>query len=94
MNIGTHQTHCCVIHGCKYNDDNCPIERGIIRQEYLCEDCCDNWLPDKEIIKVKWKLIDKAMSGEDVYKMNKLFDSLDGIEDKQTFLVECLKLLG
>jgi hypothetical protein len=25
---GVHLTHCCAIHGCKYGDDDCPVERG------------------------------------------------------------------
>jgi hypothetical protein len=36
---GAHRTHCCVAHGCKYGDRNCPVETGRIQQEYLCEDC-------------------------------------------------------
>lgn len=38
-NVGTHQTHCCVIHGCKYGDKECPVVSKEIMQEYLCEDC-------------------------------------------------------
>ena len=25
MNVGVHQTHCCVVHGCKYGDEDCPV---------------------------------------------------------------------
>jgi len=38
-NVGTHRTHCCLIHGCKYGDPNCPVVDGEVMQEYLCEDC-------------------------------------------------------
>lgn len=38
-NIGTHQTHCCKIHGCKYGDDECPVVDSSIIQAYPCEDC-------------------------------------------------------
>lgn len=35
-----HDAHCCVIHGCKYGDKDCPVllgqERGI-----ECEECED-----------------------------------------------------
>lgn len=34
-----HQQHCCVIHGCKYMDKNCPVAHGVIKQKYICEDC-------------------------------------------------------
>lgn len=43
---GVHQTHCCVKHGCKYGNRNCPVELGIIAQDYPCEDC-DNETKDK-----------------------------------------------
>ncbi len=39
--IGVHRTHCCVIHGCKYGDRDCPVKLANITQEYLCEDCTD-----------------------------------------------------
>ena len=40
MNIGTHQTHCCIIHGCKYGEDeDCPVVTGKVIQTYFCEDC-------------------------------------------------------
>lgn len=38
-NLGVHQTHCCSIHGCKYGDEDCPVVRGVIIQDYPCEDC-------------------------------------------------------
>lgn len=39
-NIGTHRTHCCAQHGCKYSyDSDCPVETGAITQEYRCEWC-------------------------------------------------------
>ena len=34
MNIskyGVHRTHCCILHGCKYGDDDCPVVSGEIR---------------------------------------------------------------
>jgi len=36
---GVHRTHCCVKHGCKYNDKDCPVVSGEIKQDYLCESC-------------------------------------------------------
>ena len=39
--VGTHQTHCCQRHGCKYSyqGDACPVETGDIVQTYPCEQC-------------------------------------------------------
>lgn len=41
-NVGVHATHCCVLHGCKYSDDDCPVVNQIVKQEYACEDCSDD----------------------------------------------------
>jgi len=37
--IGTHRLECCILHGCKYDDDKCPVATGIVRQVYICEEC-------------------------------------------------------
>lgn len=34
-----HTTHCCVVHGCKYGDDDCHVANGKTKQDSLCEDC-------------------------------------------------------
>jgi hypothetical protein len=36
---GVHQTHCCIKHGCKYGDEDCPVASGEIKQDYVCEWC-------------------------------------------------------
>ena len=38
-NVEVHRTHCCREHGCKYDNDDCPVERGEIKQAYPCEWC-------------------------------------------------------
>lgn len=34
-----HTGHCCVKHGCKYSDPQCPVENKKLLQEYPCEWC-------------------------------------------------------
>lgn len=43
-NLGVHVTHCCLDHGCKYRDDDCPVFTGAAAQMYECEDC-DGQMP-------------------------------------------------
>jgi len=38
---GAHEGHCCVLHGCKYGDEDCPVVTKETKQKYLCE-CCDD----------------------------------------------------
>lgn len=39
MGIGTHTSHCCKQHGCKYGNADCPVEFYGYAQEYPCEFC-------------------------------------------------------
>ena len=46
--MGTHRSHCCVYHGCKYGDDEtqCPVFGGRLTQDHPCETC--DWV-DSEV---------------------------------------------
>jgi len=35
----THKSHCCILHGCKYGEKECPVVIGDIEQEEICEYC-------------------------------------------------------
>ena len=38
--LDVHTEHCCLIHGCKYGDDeNCTVATKQKRQSFPCEDC-------------------------------------------------------
>ena len=37
--VGDHAYNCCIVHGCKYGDNNCPVTIGIIRQKHICATC-------------------------------------------------------
>lgn len=39
--ILVHQGHCCLAHGCKYGDKDCPVVLGKVVQSYPCEVCGD-----------------------------------------------------
>jgi hypothetical protein len=54
--VECHRTHCCMRHGCKYMDDDCPIASGDLEQEYLCEDCHLEGITRKE--QLKWYATD------------------------------------
>lgn len=42
-----HTEHCCALHGCKYNADDCTVARGV-RQSYPCDYCGESvrWTPE------------------------------------------------
>ncbi len=37
--INVHMKHCCYKHGCKYGDEDCPVQLGIQKQSFPCESC-------------------------------------------------------
>lgn len=56
---GTHIGHCCIIHGCKYGDEDCPVVNGETVQQYTCEYCVDDDINSVEDIQLLLKWIDK-----------------------------------
>ncbi len=36
---GVHINHCCSECGCKYGNDDCPVELDLVKQEHFCMDC-------------------------------------------------------
>ena len=38
-NKNVHTEHCCVVHGCKYGDFDCPVWLGQQKQSFACESC-------------------------------------------------------
>ncbi len=50
-NHGVHAAHCCIKHGCKYGDEDCPVVSGEIKQEYVCEYCSDDGIKSVDEIK-------------------------------------------
>lgn len=39
IEYGVHERHCCVEHGCKYGDDDCPVVLQLTVQDRPCMDC-------------------------------------------------------
>lgn len=35
----SHTEHCCIYHGCKYGNNDCPVETEKSIQSYICESC-------------------------------------------------------
>lgn len=53
-----HFNHCCMLHGCKYGNEDCPVQDGPPFDQIACQDCSDEALgnigsPDRldEIVK-------------------------------------------
>ena len=80
---GVHETHCCIIDGCKYGDKDCPVVLGLIRQKYFCESCRDDYyyisygsqeyfdMEDKVWLKID-KKIKKVKNETRIKKLNRI----------------------
>lgn len=53
---GVHIAHCCLLHGCKYGNEDCPVEKGEVEQAYLCENCGEEGLTQVADIKAMIQL--------------------------------------
>ncbi len=42
INEVNHIKGCCIDHGCKYNNDNCPVVLGEVDQLHSCPECDKN----------------------------------------------------
>jgi hypothetical protein len=76
-NWGVHETHCCVEHGCKYGNEDCPVVIGLIKQKYFCQDCTNN---DNYVINNKFNANlymlndnDKGIAKENLKKLQPIF---------------------
>lgn len=56
MSVGTHQSHCCARHGCKYGKEDCAVETGQVEQSYPCEQCHSSKHLKKEIAQLQEEL--------------------------------------
>lgn len=72
--IGVHRTHCCILHGCKYSDHDCPVTNAEVLQDHLCEFCNDTFFNlDNEIPEILMKDIKKVFLKENrKLKINKI----------------------
>ena len=48
MEKNVHTEHCCVF-GCKYGDTDCPVETGLQKPSYPCEDCYCSYFDIDEV---------------------------------------------
>ena len=61
---GVHQAHCCIKHGCKYGEKDCPVVLGLTIQQYPCEDCGE--AEHKNGINYVKKIIENAINKHNI----------------------------
>ena len=62
-----HAGHCCILHGCKYSYNKCPVVTGKIKQLYLCESCTEyygikDWKTFEKVKIIKLNTADIAVN--------------------------------
>jgi len=84
---GVHRTHCCFQHGCKYGNKDCPVELGLLKQDYPCEMCSLEKEFTIEFAK-NTKLIDflddciSDLESDDIYRLPKLLEKIKSFKNK------------
>lgn len=59
------QSHCCLLHGCKYYDHkDCPVCLGVVKQKYLCDYCGDICYMYESTVDKLWSKIDSLFIKE------------------------------
>lgn len=58
------QSHCCILHGCKYDHKDCPVCLGVVRQKFLCDYCGDICYVDESTVDKLWSKIDSLFIKE------------------------------
>jgi hypothetical protein len=69
-----HTEHCCVIHGCKYGEEDCPVATGKQKQSYLCENCGDFETASDTI--AQWQVINDRIAQLKTKERNSVLDSI------------------
>lgn len=82
---GVHKSHCCVLHGCKYGDEDCPVVLKEIVQLYLCEECDYEGIESVEALKY---------SGFTVEEKKKVIELIKKTEDDTFVKRLSMELLG
>ena len=87
---GVHITHCCSKHGCKYNNEDCPVVLGIVNQDQICEDCYydigDDYEPKENMF------IEAFKKGQENYK--KMLEDIGEIQYVLNILEEQLNTIS
>ncbi|PLS19419.1 hypothetical protein CVD28_03110 [Bacillus sp. M6-12] len=85
---GVHAHHCCIIHGCKYGNDDCPVTNKEVQQVYTCEYCSEEGFKTvqeiKEYILLKEDVKDAKECG--CKNISVSVELLDKILNKQSYM--------
>lgn len=78
-----HETHCCIIHGCKYGEnDACPVYLAKVKQKFLCQICFDFVYNEIKTTSELHKEINKKfLKRNRLYKLNQISKNNDDIRN-------------
>jgi hypothetical protein len=49
-----HMRHCCMVHGCKYGENECPVVNEIAQQDHPCAECKEQEEEEARILQDYW----------------------------------------
>ena len=93
-----HTEHCCVVHGCKYGEEYCPVEQRHKRQSYLCERCVDIFEEDNKQAKLQKQkaeiAVEAAFAGRKLTTEEKVKPKLRAIVEEAGMEITLKLLIG
>lgn len=83
--FAVHISHCCVKHGCKYSEPDCPVVNGEVQQTHVCEDCSNEGI-DK---------VEELLQKKDMNKLQEIFKQHENKtgENNEVLLNKLVKLI-
>jgi hypothetical protein len=80
-----HTEHCCILHGCKYRDEDCTVTTRKARQSYDCEECEGDQVEvtDEMITRAKKQYFEtiKYWAPESLYNPEMVTDLMERVID-------------
>ena len=80
-------SHCCILHGCKYLYDDCPVANGTVVQDHPCYDCSMEGIKGLKELKFKQAASVMEISSTDGDFMVALIDFLNSYPAKPDSVV-------
>jgi hypothetical protein len=73
-------SHCCVLHGCKYGHNDCPVVTKSVAQEYPCENCGHEGIDSLKELNFRQEAVGMEIRTTDKKFMLELIDFLNSYQ--------------
>jgi hypothetical protein len=83
LKYDVHAAHCCLLHGCKYGNIDCPVVLGKVDQKYTCESCDEDEIKSVSQVKLRYLIKMKESNKMAGKKIKTVGDAIAKIKEVQ-----------